>query len=134
MRRFMPPIRVAGCIIAVMMVAGCAGNPLSEATAPVAPTQPLIMNGRWILTTPNAPSCGMNFAGAAGGQDGTIAPEGGCPGNFYTSRHWTLAQGRLTIDAQNNQPLAQLTFADGRFEGKATAGLALTLSRQMSAQ
>ena len=65
------------------------------------------MTGRWILAAPNAPSCGMNFASSPGGQDGTIAPEGGCPGNFFTSRHWTLAQGTLTINDHENKPLAQ---------------------------
>jgi hypothetical protein len=117
-----------------MLLAGCAGNPLGDATPAAAPTQPLIMNGRWILATPNAPSCGVNFEGAAGGQQGIVAPEGGCPGNFFTSRHWTLAQGTLTIDDQNNLPLAQLNHADGRFEGKATAGTPVTLSRQPSVQ
>ncbi len=89
------------------------------------------MAGRWILAAPNAPTCGMNFGGAPGAQRGTIAPEGGCPGNFFTSRHWTLDQGVLMIDDEENQPLAQLTFAGGRFEGRATAGMAVTLTRQI---
>ena len=29
----------------------------------------------------------------------------------------------------DNQPLAHLTFANGRFEGQATAGMPVTLSR-----
>jgi hypothetical protein len=132
----MPTIRAPGGAVVAMLLAGCAGNPLGGATPTAAPAQaqPIIMNGRWILTTPNAPSCGMNFAGAAGRQEGAIAPEGGCPGNFFTSRHWTLAAGALTINDQNNEPLAQLTYVDGRFEGKANAGMAVTLSRQPSVQ
>jgi len=130
----MPTIRVASGAIVAIMLAGCAGSPLGGATPAAAPAQPIVMNGRWILTAPNAPSCGMNFAGAAGGQEGTIEPEGGCPGNFFTSRHWTLAQGALTINDHENMPLAQLTFANGRFDGKATTGMAVTLSRQASEQ
>ena len=34
---------------------------------------------------------------AAPGNMGAIAPEGGCPGNFYTSRKWTIEQGSLVI-------------------------------------
>jgi hypothetical protein len=87
------------------------------------------MAGRWILAAPNAPTCGMNFAGAPGAQSGSIVPEGGCPGNFFTSRRWTLDQGTLMISDDENQPLASLSFAGGRFEGQATAGMAVTLSR-----
>ena len=132
----MPTIRAPGGAAIALMLACCAGNPLGDATPAAAPAsaQPVIMNGRWILAAPNAPSCGMIFEGAAGGQDGSIAPEGGCPGNFFTSRHWTLAAGALTINDQNNQPLAQLNYADGRFDGKTIAGLAVTLSRQPSVQ
>jgi hypothetical protein len=81
------------------------------------------------LSAPDAPSCGMNFAGAPNAHDGTIAPEGGCPGKFFTSRHWTLRQGGLTINDHENQPLAQLTFANGHFEGQADAGAPVTLGR-----
>ena len=62
---------------------------------------------------------------ARGAGEGTIAPEGGCPGNFYTSRKWTFEQGALVIRDHNGQPLAQLALAGpGRFEGKATNGAA----------
>ena len=87
------------------------------------------MVGRWMLSAPDAPACGMNFAGAPGKQEGTIAPEGGCPESFFTSRHWTLQQGTLTIDDHENNPLAQLSFAADRFEGKSTAGVPVTLAR-----
>ena len=131
----MPTIRVTGGAVVALLLAGCTGNPLGEAATPAsAPVRPLIMNGRWILSMPNAPSCGMNFTGAAGGQEGTLVPEGGCPGNFFTSRHWALTQGALTIADQDNQPLAQFAFVDGRFEGKATAGAPVTLNREPSVQ
>ena len=125
----MPTIRIAGGTLVALMVAGCAGNPLGGETPATAPVANVIMIGRWVLSVPNAPSCGMNFANAPSGQEGMIEPEGGCPGNFFTSRHWTLAQGALTIDDQNNQPLAHLAFAGGRFEGQATAGTPVTLTR-----
>ncbi len=121
------------------MLAGCAGSPVGGAAPAAAPAANVMMTsvtmtGRWILAAPNAPSCGMNFASSPGGQDGTIEPEGGCPGNFFTSRHWTLAQDTLTINDHENKPLANLTYADSRFEGQATAGAPVTLSRQPSVQ
>jgi Protease inhibitor Inh len=121
--------RAAGGVLIVLILAGCAGSPFGNSTpeAPAAPTAE--MAGRWMLSAPNAPSCGMNFGGAPGAQQGTVAPEGGCPGKFFTSRHWTLEQGSLTINDHDNQPLARLSFAGGRFEGQATAGMAVTLSR-----
>jgi protease inhibitor Inh len=130
----MPTIRVTGGAVVALLLAGCAGNPLGDATPAAVPERPLIMNGRWILSTPNAPSCGINFAGAAGGQEGTLMPEGGCPGAFFTSRRWTLAQGALTIADENNQPLAQLAFAGGRFEGKAATGAPVSLNREPTVQ
>ncbi len=61
----------------------------------------------------------MTF-GAANAQapDGTIAPEGGCPGKFFTSRKWTYDQGGLIMRDHTGQPLAQLTGAGGRFDGR----------------
>jgi hypothetical protein len=44
------------------------------------------------------------------------------------SRHWQLAQGLLTINDHENQPLAQLKFAGGQFQGQSTAGTPVTLS------
>jgi hypothetical protein len=119
-------IRLAGGVLIASLLAGCAGAP-SGATAPTAAA--VDMSGRWILAAPNTPTCGMNFAGAPGANEGTISPEGGCPGNFFTSRHWTLAQGALTINDEENQPLASLTITGAGFEGQATSGMALTLSR-----
>ncbi len=125
----MPIIRVAGGVLVASMLVGCAGSPFGGATPPAAPSLTVDMTGRWILAAPNAPSCGMNFAGAPGAREGTVAPEGGCPGKFFTSRHWMLDQNALTINDHENQPLAHLTLADGAFEGQATAGMPVTLSR-----
>src|SRR5450759_1678392 len=62
----MPTMRVAGGVVVVLMLAGCAGSPFGGATPAAAPAPTEDMTGRWILSTPNAPSCGMNFAGAPG--------------------------------------------------------------------
>jgi hypothetical protein len=126
----MSRIGIAGGALIASTLAGCAGNPFGD-TAPVAPPPNAEMAGRWILEAPNAPSCGMNFSGASGAQRGNVMPEGGCPGNFFTSRHWTLDQGALIINDDENQPLASLTFTGGRFEGQANAGMAVTLTRQI---
>jgi hypothetical protein len=73
----------------------------------------------------------IGFAGLmlAGAQQGTIAPQGGCPGDFFASRRWTLAEGTLTIADEESQPLAQLKFAGERFAGQSTGGIAITLTR-----
>jgi hypothetical protein len=74
--------------------------------------------------------CGMNFGGTAEAPEGTIAPEGGCPGNFYTSRKWIFEQGSLMVRDHTGAQLGQLALAGpGRFEGKATNGAPLTLAR-----
>jgi hypothetical protein len=71
----------------------------------------------------------MVFGATPGAIEGTIAPAGGCPGKFFTSRKWTYEQGGLVMRDHNGQPLAQLAGAGGRFEGKSTAGEPITLSR-----
>ncbi len=89
-----------------------------------------VMAGRWILAAPNAPSCGINFSGAPGAQGGKLTPEGGCPEKFYLSRSWALEQNTLVISDESGEPLAQLTFANGRFDGQSASGTPLTLQRQ----
>jgi len=124
--------RIASAALLTLALAGCAGEQLSlggssSTTPPPAP--PLAMAGRWMLAEPNAPPCGMNFGGAPGARQGSIAPEGGCPGMFFTSRHWTLADGALTINDHENQPLARLTRAGALFRGQSTTGTPVTLAR-----
>ena len=111
-------------------LAGCAGEQAVTGTTmvrPGAPPEP--MAGRWVLAS--GPSqCGMNFGGAAEAPDGTIAPEGGCPGNFYTSRKWVFQEGALLIRDHTGAQLAQLALVGpGRFEGKAASGAPITLAR-----
>ncbi len=72
----------------------------------------------------------MTFSAAsAAAVEGAIAPEGGCPGKFFTSRKWTYDQSGLTMRDHTGAALAQLTGAGGRFDGKATAGEPAALSR-----
>ena len=123
----MPTIRVAGAVLMALLLADCAGGLFGNSTPAATPTDD--MAGRWFLAAPNGPPCGMNFGGAPGAQQGTVTPDGGCPGKFFASRHWALEQGALVINDNENQPLAHFTFAGNHFEGEATAGTAVTLSR-----
>ena len=84
----------------------------------------------WTLSSPGGGTCAMNFGGAPGAAEGTIAPEGGCPGNFFTSRKWVFEDAGLLIRDHTGQPLAQLAFAPpGRFDGQTAAGHAVSLAR-----
>ena len=72
----------------------------------------------------------MNFGGTPDEGEGTIAPEGGCPGNFYTSRKWTFEQGSLVIRDHNGAAARPARpRLPGRFDGKATNGQQVTLTR-----
>ena len=109
-------------LLAGFVTAGCSG-PLGGtgssaaplAAAPAAP--PVNMAGRWRLVSANGGACGMTFTAASG--EGTIAPEGGCPANFFTSRRWIFEQGSLVIQDHTHKPLiAMKQNAAGRFEGE----------------
>jgi hypothetical protein len=69
----------------------------------------------------------MAFAGSR--SEGAIAPEGGCPGNFFTSRRWAFEGGALLIRDHNGELLGRLALAGSRFEGAATDGKQITLTR-----
>jgi hypothetical protein len=72
----------------------------------------------------------MTFTAATGAAEGTIAPEGGCPGNFFTSRRWLFEQGSLVIRDHNGQSLTQLKQDQtGRFEGQTAKGELIWLAR-----
>ena len=72
----------------------------------------------------------MTFgASAPTAVEGTIEPEGGCPGKFFTSRKWTHDQAGLTLRDHTGQPLAQLAREGGGFQGKATSGEPVALMR-----
>lgn len=117
----------AGLLLA-MTVAGCAGNSLTTGGA-TAPSGEFAMAGRWMLSAPNAPMCGMNFTGPGGARSGKVSPEGGCPGNFFLSRTWALESDTLIIKDENDNTLARLPNTGGRFEGQAVLGISVTLAR-----
>ncbi len=119
-------VRAAGGLFIALLLSGCASEPLGGSAAP---TPDFGMVGRWKLAAPNAPSCGMIFAAAPGAREGKVAPEGGCPGKFFTSRRWKLEQAGLVIIDDENQPLAKLSYADGYFDGQSNAGMLVTLTR-----
>jgi hypothetical protein len=143
--------RIIGLSSATVVLAGCSlerfgsgdnepslatpGGPVAaapgaaERTArPTAP--PVNMEGRWLLVAAGGGRCGMNFGASPGVGEGTIAPEGGCPGNFFTSRKWTFEQGGLIIRDHTGQSLALLALAgSSRFEGQASNGQAVSLAR-----
>ena len=119
---------------ALSLLPGCASQQDATTGAPVSATRygapPEPMAGRWQLSAPGQSQCAMNFNAGAGEGEGTIAPEGGCPGNFYTSRRWTFEQGALVIRDHTGAPLGQLALASpGRFDGKATNGQPVLLAR-----
>jgi hypothetical protein len=120
-------------VIALALVAAALASCIGDRVPPDALTRsaspPVNMAGRWILQSPGQGQCYMTFGVAAGVAEGTIAPEGGCPGQFYTSRKWTFDSTGLTIRNHNGEPLAQLTVAGTQFAGQATSGEAITLTR-----
>jgi Protease inhibitor Inh len=111
-----------------LMLANCVGGGLPGSVSEVDAAK-TSMAGRWMLSAPNAPICGMAFSQSANADSGNVTPEGGCPGNFYTSRRWTFEQGGLSIKTEDYQPLAQLSFTDGGFAGQSTAGTPISLTR-----
>ncbi len=70
----------------------------------------------------------MKFGAEPGAAQGTIAPEGGCPGKYFTSRKWTYEHDVLIIRNHKDEPLAQLSFVNGHFQGH-EGNIALGLAR-----
>jgi Protease inhibitor Inh len=133
-RRAAFSLAVALSLAALGACASDRAEPPPEAAAapppPPPPTPPPIdLGGRWRLAAAGGGACRMSFGNAPGATQGTIAPEGGCPDNFYTSRKWTYEHGTLMIRNHKGEVLAELSFADGRFTGRSTGGNELTLSR-----
>jgi Protease inhibitor Inh len=120
--------RIAGAAVCAVTLAACGS--IADQTPALKMTTD-VMAGRWILAAPNAPTCGINFNGASGVQEGTLVPEGGCPERFFLIRTWALSQNMLLLRDDSGQPLAQLAFANGVFSGISAAGTPLTLSRQI---
>jgi hypothetical protein len=126
----MTAVRAATGALVVFTLTGCAGDQVSVgSSAPAAAPIDASMTGRWILAAPNSPSCGLEFRGAEGARNGAVAPDGGCPANFYMSRRWAMEGSVLTIADEENRPLAQLRPGGARFEGQLANGVPLTLER-----
>ena len=131
------PIWPGATLLIIAAAGGCASNraepPPEAAAAPPPPPPPspppIDLTGRWRLTAAGSGGCFMNFGHSPAAAQGTIAPEGGCPGNFFTSRKWTFEHGALIIRDHKSEALAELSFAGGRFEGHQTGGGALSLAR-----
>ena len=120
-------------MLIAMLLGGCAGGQgLTTGGTANAQVPDAGMAGRWMLTAPNAPMCGMNFRGAAGAREGSVAPEGGCPGKFFLSRRWKLEQDALVINDDEGNALVSMSFADGQYKGQAAAGFPVTLTRPPS--
>jgi hypothetical protein len=116
------PLAFLGLAAAALGACTTSSGSVPTATVSAPPTQAPEMNGRWVLSSTAGGVCAMNFS-TAGASDGTIRPEGGCPGKFFTSRKWTYEGTSLVIRNHNSEPLGQLsTVAPGRFEGQMAAG------------
>jgi hypothetical protein len=105
--------------------------PAAQAAARPVPTPPPVeMAGRWQLTSTAGGACAMTFAATPGSGEGTVAPEGGCPGKFFTSRRWVYDRDTLVIRDHKGEPLGRLAFSPpARFEGQAGPGETISLSR-----
>jgi hypothetical protein len=105
------------------------GSPASAGSS-AGSVPPSDLAGRWTLSSTGMASCAMTLGAVQGATEGTIAPAGGCPFNFFTSRKWTYTEAGLIIRDHNAQILAQLTPAGpSRFEGKTTGGQEVALAR-----
>jgi hypothetical protein len=121
-------------LLSTALLAGCWSNDrtaVQTAAAPSGPVPPPVnLAGKWTLSATGAGSCAMTFGAQPEAADGTIAPAGGCPYNFFTSRKWSYTSAGLMIRDHNAQTLAQLQpVGDSRFEGKTSAGQDIALSR-----
>jgi Protease inhibitor Inh len=123
-------------LLSTALLAGCWSNDRAAVqsaavqSGPVPAPPPVNLAGKWTLSSTGAGSCAMTFGAQPEAADGTIAPAGGCPYNFFTSRKWSYTSAGLMIRDHNAQTLAQLQpVGEGRFEGKTNAGQDIALSR-----
>jgi hypothetical protein len=109
------------------------GGP-EQAAAPTVPPPPALspppvdVVGKWRLSVAGGSACSVTFGGSTGASDGSVAPAGGCPGSFFTSRKWSYESDKLVIRNHKGEVLTQLSFVNGHFEGQAAAG-PVTLAR-----
>jgi hypothetical protein len=134
-------VRASLALVATLALGACSGTlfpttyelpGMGNTPAPPAPAAAPTTNlaGRWMLAQAGRGQCVMTFGAQPGAAEGTIAPQGGCPGKFFTSRKWTSDTAGIVIRDHNSEPLAQLSMQEGgRFAGQSPAGEAITLSR-----
>ncbi len=129
---------VVAAVAALAALAACASSehfggarpePPSAPPPPPPTPPPVDLAGRWKLAAAAGGACFMALGDAPGAAQGMIAPEGGCPGSFFTSRKWTFEHGMLIIRDHKGEPLAQLSYSGGRFEREDANRGALSLSR-----
>jgi hypothetical protein len=127
---------ILAILLSTVLLAGCWSNDRAAVQGAVAPSgsvaapPPVNLAGKWTLSATGAGSCAMTFGAQPEAADGTIAPAGGCPYNFFTSRKWSYTSAGLMIRDHNAQTLAQFQpVGDTRFEGKTNAGQDVALSR-----
>jgi hypothetical protein len=122
---------VSLCLAAASgLLSACVTDPGdTRRTAVAAPAVPPVnLAGRWRLVSANGGACGMTFTAA--GLEGTIAPEGGCPASFFTSRRWVFQNGALVIQDHRQKPLISMKQnGAGRFEGVLANNEAIWLER-----
>lgn len=76
-------VRVAAGALIALVLAGCAGGSFGDSAPAAAQTPTTDMAGRWMLSAPDAPACGMNFTGAAGAREGLGLAGRWLPGQFF---------------------------------------------------
>jgi len=104
--------------------------PTEPPPPPPPPPPPVDLAGKWKLSAASGGACVMTFGNTpASVNAGTIAPAGGCPGNFFMSRKWTFEHDKLIVRDYKSEVLVELSFAGGRFEGKELNGAAISLAR-----
>jgi Protease inhibitor Inh len=123
-------LAAAGACTSTPQLASSPNEQAAAAPPPPPPSQPppVDVAGRWRLAAASG-ACLMTLGATPGTSEGTIAPAGGCPGNFFTSRKWTFEHDMLIIRDHKSETLAELSFAAGRFQGQATGGGSVTLAR-----
>lgn len=119
---------VAGLALSLVL-AGCAGVslPTGSTTEPAAAAG--TMAGRWMLSAPGAPTCGMAFKESGNSRAGSVSPEGGCPATMFRSRQWAFEDSTLIIKTDEAEVLARLTLTGDSFKGQSASGTPLTLIR-----
>jgi len=103
-------------------------QPSAPPTPPAPQPPPIDVAGRWRLATASG-ACLITLGATPGAAEGTIAPAGGCPGNFFTSRKWSFEHDMLIIRDHKSETLAELSFSAGRFQGQATGGGPVRLAK-----